>query len=114
MSSFFWKSIIILGIFTFIFAPLTSQAVKIDNPLKAQSFAELIDGLIGFFVTIGVVVAPLVILYAGFLLVTSAGEPEKVENAKNLILYCVIGLLILFLGKGLISVIRDIFQVKGP
>jgi hypothetical protein len=104
----------LLGISLLIFLPLISQATKIENPLTAQSFESLIDTLISFIVTIGVVVAPIVILYAGFLFMTSGGEPDKVKMAKNLILYCLIGLGILLLGKGLISVIKDIFQVKGP
>lgn len=95
-----------------ILLPFFVQGVVLENPLKSKSFEELMDTVISFFVTIGVVIAPIVILYAGFLFLTSGGEPDKVKNARNLILYCLIGLGILLLGKGLISVIKDIFQVK--
>jgi len=95
--------------------PLISfAALNIGNPLKYDSFAKLVDGLFGFIITIAVAVAPIIILYAGFIILSSGGEPEKMKTAKNTILYTVIGLAILFLGKGLIAVIRDIFQVKGP
>ena len=103
-----------IGILVLTLVPVITQAITITNPLKAKSFEELIDTLISFVITIGILVAPIVILYAGFLFLTSGGEPEKVKTAKNLILYCLIGLGILMLGKGLISVIKDILQVKGP
>ncbi len=108
-----FKITILLGVLFLTAAPFITEAATIQNPLKAQSFEELINTIINFIVTIGVVVAPIVILYAGFLILTSGGEPEKVKNAKNLILYCLVGLGILFLGKGLISVIKDLFQVQG-
>jgi hypothetical protein len=41
------------------------------------------------------VVAVLVIIFAGFTLVTNGGEPDAVKRAKNMLLYGVIGIIVI-------------------
>lgn len=43
------------------------------------------------------VIAVIVIVVAGFMYVTSGGDPAKVVRAKNAILYAVIGLVVIIL-----------------
>jgi len=81
---------------------------QICNPLKACDFQELIDALINFIFWVAIAIAPVMIIIAGFLLVTAAGNPDRVKQAQNIILYTVIGLAIVLLAKGLIAVIRGV------
>lgn len=55
------------------------------------------------------VLAVIMIIYAGFLMVTSAGDPGKVATAKNIILYAVIGLIVAISAWAIISFVTNIF-----
>lgn len=90
--------------------PLVSQAIAIENPLKAETFDELIDNIINFIFKLALVVAPIMIIIAGFYFVTSAGDPAKVTTAKNIILYTAIGLFIVFLARGIIALIEEVLE----
>jgi hypothetical protein len=47
----------------------------------------------------------LFIIYAGFLYVTSNGSEEKTGEAKKIILYCLIGIVIIFASFALVNTI---------
>lgn len=85
---------------------------RLENPLKAENFQQLIDRIISFVFMAGVVIAPIMILIAGFYYITSAGEPAKLQTAKNIILYTAIGLAVILLAKGLISFLQKVLEVK--
>lgn len=85
-------------------------ALCIDNPLCAESFEELINALINFIFYFSLVFAPIMFIIAGLLFVTAAGVPEKIQKAKNVMLWTAIGLAIIIMAKGIITVIQEIFQ----
>lgn len=84
---------------------------KIENPLTADTFEEVLDRLINFIFWVGITVAPVMLIIAGFMLVTAMGDPKRVETAKKMILYTLIGLAIVILAKGLIAVLKSILGV---
>jgi len=84
--------------------------ICICNPLKAESFEEIIDNVIDFIFTISFVIAPLMIVWAGATYITSAGEPKKVETAKNIILYTIAGIAILLFSKGFVAIINQLLR----
>ena len=92
--------------------PLLVLAVKIDNPLEYDTFGELIEAIIDFFINIALVLVPLFIVIAGFYFVTATGDPAKIETGKKIILYTSIGLLIILLSYGLIAVIQNVLGVQ--
>ena len=78
------------------------QTVTIRNPLGYDDFWQLIDKLIDFIFYLAIAIAPIMFIVAGFYFITAAGDPEKVQTAKKMILWVLIGLLIVFLAKALI------------
>lgn len=104
----FLKPLTFLLILSFLI-PLTVRGqITIPNPLEAETIEELIDNIIDFIFLISLAIAPIMILVAGFLFLTAGGNPQKVSQAKNLILYTVIGLAIILLAKGLIAVLKSV------
>lgn len=99
-----------------IFVPLTVEAkiVTIDNPLKADTFAELIDAVINIIFTLALAIAPIMIIVAGFYFITAAGDMEKINMAKKMILWTLIGLLVVMSAKGFIMLFGEVFGVKTP
>jgi hypothetical protein len=84
--------------------------VELENPLKAETFGELIDNIINFIFNIALVIVPIMIVIAGFMMVLAAGDPEQISRAKKLIIYTLIGFAIVLLSKGLIALFSQIFQ----
>lgn len=88
-------------------------SIEIENPLKAESFQELVDAIINFIFWAGITIAPIMFILAGFWFVTSMGDPERVRTARKIMLYTAIGLAIILLAKGLILVLKSILGVTS-
>ncbi len=81
-------------------------SIGIDNPLNATSFEALINSVINFIFIVALAIAPLMIIIAGFYFITAAGNPQKIDIAKRIILYTAIGLAIVLFAKGLIALLQ--------
>jgi len=80
----------------------------IPNPLKYASFECLIDAIVSFIFTASLLLAPIMVLIGAFMLMTAGGNPAKVKTASNIFIYTGVGLIIVFMGKGLVSAIEAI------
>lgn len=87
---------------------MTVDAATIENPIEHETFDALLGAFTSWIVNIGLALAPLVIVYGGFLHITAAGNPEQASKGKKLILYAVIGLIVVLLAGSLIDIIKDI------
>jgi hypothetical protein len=85
-----------------------SSFFNIINPLACNTIPECIEKIISFILWIGTAIFPIIIIIAGFLFLTSGGDPEKVRTAKRTIFWAVIGLVIVLLARGIISVIKSV------
>lgn len=92
--------------------PCPANTICIKNPLCAQSFEELINSIIDGLWTISLVLVPMMIIIAGYFFVTSTGDPEKINTAKKMILYALIGFLIITCAKGIIQFLQEVLQVQ--
>lgn len=98
----------IILVISLLLIPITSFAdVVLENPLKDNTVEGVIQRVGGFLFWIGISVAVIVILIAGINFITSEGEPEKVNKAQRMILYAVIGIAIMILANGIISLVRN-------
>lgn len=82
--------------------------VSIPNPLDATSFTDLVGDIIVWVRNIGVAIAIIMIIYAGFLFMTSGGSEEKVTRARKTLIWSLIGLAILIIGGAWITLIKNI------
>jgi uncharacterized membrane protein len=79
--------------------------------LGATTFTELIGNLIDFLFTIAVIVAPILLVVAGVIFMTAAGEPSRVATARRMLLWTVIGFGIILISKGLVEVLKGILGI---
>lgn len=86
--------------------PPPGPIIALCNPLAAHTLEELIEAIIDFIFWVAVALAPLMVLIGAFYFITSGGDPAKIQTAKNIILYTVIGLAIVMLAKGIIGAIK--------
>lgn len=68
----------------------------LTNPLNSiDSLPALLDMVLKAVVQIGTILLTLALVYVGFLFVMAQGNEEKISNAKNALLWTIIGGLIL-------------------
>ena len=107
--------ITILFFSPFVFAGLVGAddcpEGQICNPLSTDSFEDLLGAITQFIFTIALALAPVMLIIAGFMFVTSAGDTNRVGTAKKLAIYTLVGLAIILLASGLIKVLQSILGV---
>ncbi len=84
----------------------------LQNPLNAKDFTTLVKNIIGWLIRVGEAVAVLMIIYAGFLYMFSAGRDEEITKAKKTLTYALVGLLILVIGEGFVYMLKELLGVK--
>lgn len=81
--------------------------IGIQNPIEADSVAEVMVKFFDILVQLGAVAVVLAIVYAGFLFVVSKGNPEELNKAKTTLYWTIIGALILLGAQVIASVIKN-------
>ena len=82
-------------------------------PFQISGFMELIDRILSWLVRIAIPVAVLMILISGIMFLASQGNPSKVTQAKTVFIYTIIGLSVVLIGKGFLSLIISILSLGG-
>ena len=83
-----------------LWRPCIAQASD-EGCVKVEKRTEVLV-LTVIFALLGIV-AVFVIIYAGFMLMTSSGDPGKVKKGKDTILYGVIGLVVALLAVVIVN-----------
>lgn len=91
--------------------PCPASTFCIPNPLKFQSLADLLNAILNFLITIGAPIATIMIVYAGFTYIFAAGEPQKITQARAILLWTAVGYSIILVAKGILAVIKDVLGV---
>ena len=112
--------ILIVGISAFILPNVVAQAqpsvvssgsISIDPPTTHKTFEAFVQAIVKFVFYIAMAIAPIMIIVAGFLFLTSAGDPKKIETAKAVLMYTLIGLAICLMATGIIKLINQVLGV---
>lgn len=102
----------VLLIALILFVPVTTQAINIIEPPEGcQNIECLILSFIDFIFNIALVIVPIFLIIAGFFFVMAMGDPEKIQRAKNIITWALVGLVIIIMGKGIVAVFKEIFEL---
>lgn len=114
------KYLTALSILAFVALPLVSLAVdfdptgQINNVDLGQPAPDKIPGVV--FIIINVVlgllavVAVSLIIYSGISYLFSGGESEKIKKAKNILISCIIGLVIILAAWGITIYVLNILN----
>ena len=86
---------------------------KLCNPLKVDSLDQLVVVLLELIVKVGSIVIVFYIIYSGFKLVMAQGKPEAIKDAKNALMYSLIGGAILLGAEAIALVLKDTVTTLG-
>ena len=72
-----------------------SAPFKLENPIAVGSLPELVAKILDIVLTIGIPIVAFFIIYSGFKFVLARGNEEKLKEAKQSILYTLLGAALL-------------------
>jgi len=80
---------------------------------KIDKVIELIYNVINFILQcLTPIFAGLLIMIGGFYLLTAAGDPNRIETGKKVLTAAIIGLMIVFLARGLLTLFLKLIGAK--
>ncbi len=86
---------------------LTSVGTAIGTDATTNDLPALIGNLISVLLSVLGIIFVVLVVYAGFLYLTAAGDDEKVKKAKKLLSQSVIGLVIIIAAYAIASYVID-------
>ena len=107
------KTFLLFFLFVTIIANVAmAQGITIDNPLGSggKDIPTLIGTIATWLLGIGTVLATIVVLWAAFLFMTSGGSQTRVTQARQTLLYAIIGLAVLMLADGVALLIQNFLK----
>ncbi|MDD5568940.1 MAG: pilin [Candidatus Pacebacteria bacterium] len=87
---------------------LATESAGIPNPSPFGSIGELLDRIFDFLQDIALVVLPLMLVWAGIVFITAGGDPAKIKQAREIVLYAVIGFIIVFLAPAIVDTVSNL------
>ena len=100
--------LVILAILIFGAKITLAQDVELPNPLGLKTIIELLDRIMGFIFIMSIPVATIMLMYAGFQYITSAGNPKNIPAISKMIQYTLIGFFVVLAARGIISVVQSV------
>jgi len=88
--------------------------IEFKSPIGNMSIEEFLYKIASAIFILSLVVAPLMLVIAGVLFVTSGGNPQQIDTAKRLILYTLIGFVIILIARGIIQLLKPILLKEEP
>lgn len=88
--------------------------LNIKPPSQYRDLKEVIDAISGYLVKIAIPIAIIMIVYAGVRFLMARGDPKEVSAAKDILKYAIIGLAIVLIGKGFVTLVNSILGVNPP
>jgi hypothetical protein len=74
-----------------------AQSSSLENPLKFGTITEFVKAILGAIMYLGLPIIALIVIMSGLQFIVARGNSSKIEEAKNNLMYVVIGMGI-FLG----------------
>ena len=84
---------------------LTTKGFKFAD----KKIGDIISALLPYIFVLAGLVLLLMLIFGGFQLMTSAGDPKGMEAGKNRVMYAIIGFLIIFASFWLVQILQVIF-----
>ena len=91
------------------FAQQATEGLKQVGGNDQTSLGDIVSKIINFLLFFVGVVSVIMIIYGGIQYTTSAGDSGKVTNAKNTILYAIVGLIVSILAYAIVNFVVKTF-----
>lgn len=86
----------------------TSGIFSSDSGLSTSSPTDLALNILGVFLGLIGLIDVCVIIYAGFTILISQGNPEKVKSGRDTLVWAIVGSLIIFSSLGIVIYLGNV------
>ena len=87
---------------------INSDGLNIPNPLGGvNNVTTLVGKIINFLIILAIPITAILIVYAGFLYITSAGNDEKVKTAQKALIWAIVGFAIVLVASSVPTIIEE-------
>ena len=109
------KKIISSAIFVSLFCSANFALADILNPLgnSNSTFCSLLTSIAAQVGSLVAILGTIMLIVAGILYLTSAGNPTKTETAKKALIYAIIGIFIGVAASSIVSIVKNILGASG-
>ncbi|HNZ70491.1 MAG TPA: hypothetical protein PKJ86_00575 [Candidatus Dojkabacteria bacterium] len=76
-----------------------------------EAISEVVNKFISFAIPLGVVAAVGLLTYAGYIMMASQGNPEKLKEAKDIVTNAITGFAIIALSVVILIIINNVFNL---
>lgn len=86
---------------------------NIPNPLgKTGNISVLISNIINFLIKLAVPITAILIVYAGYLYITSAGNEQKIKTAQKALIWALVGFAVVLIASSVPAIIQEFLSGK--
>ena len=82
--------------------------VNITNPISTNDFSKLVENFLLWVLSVAGALTLLMLVTGGVLYVTSSGNEQKIEAAKKMIIWTILGLILILASYSIIVVLDKI------
>ncbi len=94
--------------------PTTTQyTFNLLNPIGVENFQDLINIIGKWIFNLAIPIAVIIIIYAGVLMLTAGGVPARFQKGAKALWYAVLGLAVVLIGKGFVTLIQSILNLRN-
>ncbi|MCK4891257.1 MAG: hypothetical protein KAS78_01180 [Candidatus Pacebacteria bacterium] len=86
-------------------------SVNISNPIVTSDFATLVANFLKWILSVAGALTLLMLVTGGVLYITSSGNEQKVEIAKKIVTWTILGLILILASYAIIVVLDTILTV---
>ena len=87
--------------------PAGNPPASISNPIKSNSFLELLNAILTIIVEIGTPIIIISIIFVGFKYVFAQGKPAEIQKAHSAITWVIVGSAIVIGAKVIVVIIQN-------
>jgi hypothetical protein len=91
----------------------SSTSISFGNPIGMSDFNDFVNQIGTWIFNLAIPIGVMVIVYAGIMMMSSAGNPKRYQSGVDALKYAVIGLSVVFIGKGFVVLIKSIIELKN-
>lgn len=82
---------------------------KVTNPIATSDFAKIVANFLKWFLSVAGAIAMVMLIIAGIMYMSSAGDPQKAASAKKMVMITLAGLLLSLLSYSILVILDNIF-----
>jgi hypothetical protein len=93
--------------------PTSGGKFTLQNPLKVKSLGGLIEAFVEVFSYLVILFAVLALVYVGLQYILARGNPERMKELSNWLLWIVVGVAVVIGARILVSVVINTLGASG-